>query len=144
MQGAGPRLTLAVATLAGALASARHASAVSFEERPVAAQALYTSIAVVANVVPVVSAFYAPRCLPGYVVCKVTFAGISLIAAAGQLALSGGGDLGQTRAILHRGFAGDWYLTGRHTSGEVAPDVLPEPPPPSSASGPGKWEPPPL
>ena len=141
MRGAGPRLTVGVALLAAALGPVRNAAAVSFAERPMAAQALYTGIAVVANVVPIVSAFYAPRCLPGYVVCKVTFAGMSLIAATGQLVLSGGGDLGQTRAILHRGFAGDWYLTGRHTSREVTPDVLPEPPPPPSEK---EWEPPPL
>jgi hypothetical protein len=72
------------------------------------------------------------------------FAGISLIAAADQLVLSGGGDWPQTRAILHRGFAGDWYLTGRHVSGDVTPEVLPEPPPPPAGSGGGKWEPPPL
>jgi hypothetical protein len=144
MRGAGPCLTVGVALLAAALGSGRHAGAASFGERPAAAQALYTGIAVVANVVPIVAAFYAPRCLPGYVLCKATFAGISLIAAAGQLALSGGGDLVQTRAILHRGFAGDWYLTGRHTSREVTPEVLPDPPPPPSGSGEGKWEPPPL
>jgi len=141
MRGAGPRLTLGVALLAAALGPARHAEAVSFEERPAAARALYTGIAVVANVVPVVSTFYVSRCLPGYVVCKLTFAGMSLIAATGQLVLSGGGDLAQTRGILHRGFAGDWYLTGRHTSREVTPEVLPEPPPPPSEP---KWEPPPL
>lgn len=105
--------------------------------------ALYTGLAVVANVVPIVSTLYAPRCLLGYVFCKATYAGMSVIAAADQLALSGGGDLQQTRGILHRGFAGDWYLTARHTSREVAPEPLPEPPPPAAAEG-GKWEPPPL
>jgi hypothetical protein len=120
---------------------ARSVSAASYE-RSGARRALDTGIAVVANVVPGVSALYAPRCLPGYVLCKAVFAGMSLIAAADQLVLSGGGDLEQTRGILHRGFAGDWYLTGRHVSGEATPEPLPEPPPPSS--GGGKWEPPPL
>src|ERR1044071_864831 len=120
----------------------RSVSAASYEERSGARRALDTGIAVVANVVPGVSALYAPRCLPGYVLCKAVFAGMSLIAAADQLVLSGGGDLEQTRGILHRGFAGDWYLTGRHVSGEATPEPLPEPPPPSS--GGGKWEPPPL
>jgi hypothetical protein len=122
--------------------SVRSASAVSYDQRPAGMRALYTGIAVVANVVPGVSALYAPKCLPGYVVCKVVFAGISVIAAGDQLLMSGGGDLGQTKAILYRGFAGDWYLTGRHVSGDVTPEPLPEPPPP--ASGGGKWEPPPL
>jgi hypothetical protein len=71
------------------------------------------------------------------------FATVSLIAAADQLALSGGGDLAQTRAILHRGFAGDWYLTAKHTSGDVTAQPLPDPPPPPSDSE-GGWQPPPL
>src|SRR5437867_3171220 len=119
------------------------ASAASYEERPGGMRAVYTGIAVIANVVPGVSALYAPRCLPGYVLCKAVFAGMSLIAAADQLALSGGGDLEQTRGILHRGFTGDWYLTGRHVSGDVTPEPLPDPPPVSGSGG-GKWEPPPL
>jgi len=107
-------------------------------------RALYTGVAVVANVTPLVATLYAPRCLPGYVVCKLTYAGLSLAAAADQLVLSGGGDLAQTRAILHRGFAGDWYLTGRHVAGEVEPEPLPEPPAPAPGSGEGGWQPPPL
>src|SRR5206468_3365528 len=105
---------------------------------------LYTGVAVVANVTPFVATLYAPRCLPGYVVCKLTYAGLSLAAAADQLVLSGGGDLAQTRAILHRGFAGDWYLTGRHVAGEVEAEPLPEPPAPAPGSGEGGWQPPPL
>src|SRR5690242_16940082 len=111
------------AALVVALAMAPPASAA--EPSP-ARRALYEAIAVVANVTPFVSVIYAPRCLPGYIVCKATFAGISVLAAADQLALSGGGDLSQTRAILYRGFAGDWYLTGRHIAGEVEPRPLPE------------------
>ena|SRR2546426_5759759 len=120
------------------------ASAAPYEQQSTATRALYTGIAVVANVVPGVSALYAPGCLPGYVLCKAVFAGMSVIGAADQLALSGGGDLDQTRAILHRGFAGDWYLTGRHVSGDMTPEPLPEPAPPSGGGGGGRWEPPPL
>jgi hypothetical protein len=144
MRGAGRRLTLGVAMLAAVTIPAGRAAGTTFEERSPGARALYTGIAVVANVVPVVSTLYAPRCLPGYVVCKVMFAGISFIAASGQIALSGGRDLTQTRAILYRGFAGDWYLTGRHTSGEVTAEVLPDPPSPPAGGEGGQWQPPPL
>ena len=111
-------------------------------DRSAARSALDTGIAVAANVVPGVSALYAPRCLPGYVFCKAIFAAVSVIAAADQLALSGGGDMAQTRGILHRGFAGDWYIGTRHVRGEATPEPLPDPPPPSSSGG--QWEPPPL
>src|SRR6059036_2060600 len=133
-----------VAALATCVAGAGAASAARYDEQPFGVRALYTGVAVVANVTPVVSALYAPRCLPGYVVCKLTYAGLSLAAAADQLVLSGGGDLAQTCAILHRGFAGDWYLTGRHVAGEVEPEPLPEPPAPAPESGGGGWQPPPL
>jgi hypothetical protein len=116
------------------------AGAASYAEQSAAKRTLDTGVAVVASVVPVVSTLYAPRCLLGYVFCKAVFAAMSAIAAADQLVFSGGGDMAQTRGILHRGFAGDWVLTGRHVSGEVEPQVLPDPPPPST----GGWEPPPL
>ena len=135
-------LTLAVLLLTANLAGTAHAT--SYEERGPAMRALLTSVAMVANVVPGVSAIYAHSCLPGYVLCKLTFAAFSVIAAGDQLAFSGGGDLDQTRAILHRGFAGDWYLTGRHVSGDLKPEPLPEPAPPKAGGGGGKWEPPPL
>src|SRR5262249_51342675 len=79
--------------------------AASYDEASPGKRALYTSIATVANVVPGVSTLYAPTCLPGYVLCKGVFAFFSVVAAADQLVVSGGGDLEQTRAILHRGFA---------------------------------------
>jgi hypothetical protein len=65
------------------------------------------------------------------VLCKALFAGASVVLAGGQIVLSGGGDLAQTRAILYRGFAGDWFLTWRHTAGEREPRPLPDPPPPA-------------
>jgi len=111
-------------------------------ERSPARSALDTGIAVVANVVPGVSTLYAPRCLLGYVFCKGIFAVVSVIAAGDQLVLSGGGDMTQTRGILHRGFAGDWYIGARHVRGEATPEPLPDPPPPPSSGG--TWEPPPL
>jgi len=98
-------------------------------------------LTVAANVVPVLSAVYAPQCLPGYVVCKLALAGMSLIAAAGQIGLAGG-VTDQTRAILYRGLGGDWYLTPRHVSGEIQAEPLPDPPPPEGTSEPDEYEPP--
>jgi hypothetical protein len=103
----------------------------------------YSVLAGVANVVPGVSALYAPTCLPGYIVCKLSFAAVSVVAAADQLLLSGWNHTDQTRAILYRGFAGDWILTSRHVSGEAKADPLPNPPAPVQ-SGDGEWTPPPL
>jgi len=151
-EGAGPRYTALVRSRAGFVAtllaltivSPTARAATTWEEKPAGKRALYTTVAAVANVVPVVSTLYAPHCLPGYVLCKAVYAFFSLVGAGGQLALSGGQDLEQTRAILHRGFAGDWYLTGRHVSGEITPEPLPEPPPRSGGGGGEKWEPPPL
>ena len=115
--------------------------ATSYEERSLGARAWYTTVAMVANLVPGVSALYAPRCLPGYYLCKVGFAGAATIAAVGQLAISGGGDLAQTRALLYRGWSGDWFLTGEHIAGDKTPQPLPEAPPPAAEGG---WQPPPL
>jgi hypothetical protein len=98
---------------------------------------------VVANVVPVVSTIYAPRCLPGYVLCKLLFAGTSLVAGTEQLVTSGGADWAQTRAILHGGFGGDWILTGAHVAGDRTPEPWPEPRPPAAETR-GDWQPPPL
>ena len=131
------------AALVACFAGPGAARAAGYDQQSPAKRALYTGVAVVANVTPFVSALYAPTCLPGYVVCKLSFAGLSLAAAADQLVLSGGGDLAQTRAILHRGFAGDWYLTGRHVAGDAEPQPLPEPAAPAPESG-GGWQPPPL
>src|SRR5262249_32890777 len=112
-------------------ASAVYAQA-GFADRPAWQRVGYTALAGVENVVPITSAFAAPKCLPGYILCKASFAGFSLIAAAEHVILPGGADMGQTRAILHRGFAGDWYLTGAHAAGDATPDVLPDPGPVAS------------
>jgi hypothetical protein len=119
------------------------ANAAEPSRRPLAPEVLLTTVAVVANVTPVVSSVYAPQCLPGYVFCKALFASVSVLAAVDHLVLSGGADSAQTRAILHRGFAGDWLLTARHIAGEDTAQPLPEPPPPVS-EGDGGWQPPPL
>ena len=123
--------TVMAAAVAASLAGGVTAANVPWEERSAVERVWYTAGAVVANLTPV-SALYAPRCLPGYLLCKLSFAGASVLAAADQLVFSGGGDLAQTRAILYRGFAGDWVLTPRHVAGEARPEPLPEPPPPGA------------
>lgn len=124
-----------------------HAHAVAYEDRSGVQRAGYTAVAVVYNVIPITAAVrwpstpvaIAPRCLPGYLLCKFSFAAVSVIAAGEQLVMSGGSDLAQTRAILHRGFAGDWLITGRHVAEDREADVFPDPGP--ARSGPGESPP---
>ena len=137
----GPRFRLASAGLL--MVAAAQPAAGAWEERSAISRGLYTTAAMVANVTPIVSAMVAKECLPGYLVCKVSFAFVSGIAAVEQLVVSGGADREQTRAILYRGFAGDWFLTGRHVTGDAHPEPWPQPPP-SRGSGHGGFEPPPL
>lgn len=111
------------------------ALAESYEDKSAGMRALYTTAAVIANVLPIASAFVAPRCLPGYIVCKFSFAMLSLVAAGETLAISGGADKEQPKAILYRGFSGDWFLTGRHVAGDATPEVYPEAPPPTDTGG---------
>jgi hypothetical protein len=101
----------------------------AYEDRPAWQRAGYSVLAGIYNVVPIASAFAEPRCLPGYILCKFSFAAFSVIAAGEQIVLSGGADMNQTRAILHRGFAGDWIVTGRQAAGDATPQVLPDPGP---------------
>ena len=119
-----PRLTrmLAVAAMVGIAMPAQ----AGWEDRSTGERVGYTALAAVQNVVPVTSAFAAPRCLPGYIPCKFSFAFFSVVAAGEQLLMSGGADLEQTKALVNRGFGGDWYLTGAHAAGDVTPEVLPE------------------
>jgi hypothetical protein len=133
--------------LAAVLVPASLVRAAPYEQQSTTRRAVYTTVAMAANVLPVLSALYAPRCLSGYVVCKLVFAGVSLIAAAEQVFLSGDAHHAQTRAILYRGLAGDWYLTGAHIAGDRTPQPLPEPPPPvveDRSGAEGDWEPPPI
>ncbi len=124
-------LALTVVLGSAGIASDVHAA---FEDRPAWQRAGYTVLAGIENVVPIASSLAAPRCLLGYVLCKGTFAGFSLVVAGEHLLWSGGADLDQTRAILRRGFGGDWVLTGRHAAGDATPEVLPDPGPASPPS----------
>lgn len=120
------------------------ALAAGYEDRSAGMRALYTAAAVIANVVPIASAFVAPRCLPGYILCKLSFAGLSVIAAGESLAISGGADKEQPKALLYRGFSGDWFLTGRHVAGDATPEVYPEAPPPRDTGTDDEFVPPPI
>lgn len=135
--------TAAVALFGLTAPAAAHAETSAWEQRSPAARALYTAGAVVANIVPITSAFVAPRCLPGYILCKLSFAGLSVLAAAESIVMSGGADDEQPLAILHRGFTGDWVLTGAHVSGDETPDPYPDAPPPAGGDG-GGFTPPPI
>lgn len=137
-----PRKSVCLVLLVICLLSPRPGACDSYEEQSAARRALYTAGAVIANVLPGVSALVSPLCLPGYLLCKLSFAGFSLFAAAEQFTLGGDADTDQTRAILYRGFQGDWYLTGRHIAGYATAQPWPDPPPPQEhGSG---FVPPPL
>ena len=84
----------------------------------------HTAAAVVANVIPVASVFVEERCLPGYIVCKISFWGISVIAAIEQVVVGGNAD--GARATLDRGFGGDWVVTGEHIATGRKPELYPE------------------
>ena len=124
---------LAGATLVIAVLASSQAARAEFDDRPGWQRAGYTALAGVENVVPIVSAVAAPRCLQGYLLCKATFAGLSVVTAAEHLLFTGGSDMAQTKAVLHRGFAGDWILTPRHAAGDAEPQVLPDPGPVSQS-----------
>lgn len=124
---------------------ARSAAArVAYEERPFYQRAALTAGAAVLNVTPVLSGLVAPQCLPGYVLCKVGFAVFNTAVAEVHLLMSGFGDMAQTRAILYRGWAGDWYLTGRDLAGDHVPQPYPDPPPAEHRGSHGGFVPPPL
>lgn len=123
--------TLLGVTMTGPVALADR---IPLEDRPAYQQAGYEVMAVVANFVPFVSAIYAPKCLPGYIVCKLGFAGFNTLAAGAQLITSGGADLEQTKAILERGYGGDWILTSEDIAGDRTPQPYPDPAPPATKS----------
>ena len=87
--------------------------------------------AVAVNTLPVASAVMEPKCLQGHILCKLTFAAFGVIVAGETLVLGGGSDLAQPKAVLYRGFSGDWVVTPQDIAGDTRPDVLPEPPPPA-------------
>ena len=130
--------------LSAHLASGGSAIGGTFEDRSPTARALYTTGAVIANILPIASAVVAPQCLPGYIVCKLWFAGFSLVAAGEQLVFSGGAKTDQAKAILYRGFSGDWILTGAHVAGDANAAPWPQPAPPAHDATEGGFEPPPL
>ncbi len=124
-----------VLTIVLCLAPLTARAGVPWEQRSLGMRALLTSVAVAADVMPGLSAIYAKQCLPGYIVCKTVFAIGSLMFATEQFAFSGGNDTGQTKAILYRGFEGDWFLNGRHVNGDTTPQPWPDPPSTRTASG---------
>jgi hypothetical protein len=113
----------------------------AYDDMSAARRAGYTTLAVVENVVPIASTLATPRCIQGYVLCKFTFAFAGLLTAGEQLLMSGGSDLEQTRSLFHRGFGGDWFVTGRHAAGDVEPQILPDPGPATPAPDAGSAEP---
>jgi hypothetical protein len=127
-----------------ALWAPARARAGSFEDSSTAKRMLYTAGAVTANVLPVAGSLVEPKCLPGYFFCKLTFAFGSVLFAGETLAMSGGAESDQSRAILYRGFSGDWWVTPRDIAGDRHPDVLPTPPPAAEGgAGSGGFVPPP-
>jgi hypothetical protein len=128
------RIVASTIVLLAATIGAPNVGFPAWDDRPATQRAAATAAAAAANVVPIASAFVAPRCLQGYILCKLSFAGLSLVAAGEQLFFSGGSDVAQTKAILHRGFAGDWILTGEHVAGDAEPQVLPDPGPATAAT----------
>lgn len=132
--------------LAGVLSTGTGTLAASLEELSSGRRALYTARAVAANVVPGVSATVEPRCIQGYILCKASFAAFSVVAALESLVMSGGSDREQPRAILSKGFTGDWVVTPRDVAGDTRPELLPEVASPASGDGKGgsDFVPPPL
>jgi hypothetical protein len=139
------RRRMAVMLLGGMLGGATVAQGVPYEELSSGRKALATSKAVAVNTLPVASGLEEPKCLQGYILCKLTFALFSVVAAGESLAMSGGADLAQPRGILYRGFSGDWVVTPRDMAGESKPEILPEAPPPAPGEKKsGEFVPPPL
>ncbi|HXJ34272.1 MAG TPA: hypothetical protein VMS22_09570 [Candidatus Eisenbacteria bacterium] len=129
-------LPLLAALLLGVVTIASRAHAAPYDERSTAEKAGFTTAAAIMNVIPITATFVAPRCLPGYVFCKIAFAGISVVGAAEHVFLAGPVDDGQVESILYKGFAGDWYVTGRNVAGDVNAEPLPNAPTPAAAPAP--------
>jgi len=90
----------------------------------------YGVAAVAMNVVPVVSVFASQRCLPGYIACKLSFAGMGLVASATQLVA--GGDVEGSRRTAARAISGDWVVLPRHLEHGIKADPYPEAAPANS------------
>jgi hypothetical protein len=112
----------AIATLA--LVAMPSASMADGDESGESPTFLDSTAAVVTNVVPISSAFVQPRCITGYVLCKLSFAGLSVLAAGEQILL--GGDVKGASATLGRGFRGDWVVRPSDIASGRKPVVYPE------------------
>src|SRR5262245_25939167 len=139
------RLTVTL-LLAFAMGRGTVVQAVPFEELSAGRRALYTARAVAANTLPGASSLVEPKCLAPYIMCKFVFAAFSVVAAGESMVMSGGRDIPQAKAVLDRGFSGDWYVTPRAVAGETKVDVLPQAAPPAEGEEkPGAgFKPPPL
>jgi hypothetical protein len=139
----GAQKLLCVAVIGGLLtAGVSPASAITWEERSAGSRAWYTALAVVANVLPIASAFVEPKCIQGYILCKLTWASIGVITGAESAIMSGGQDPGEAGTQVKRGYEGDWFLTGSDVAGDTTPQVFPEIAAPSTDDG--GFEPPPI
>jgi len=119
------RQTMVVVAMVGlALAATPSASVAGDGESGESLTIWDSTAAVVVNVVPISSAFVQPRCITGYVLCKLSFAGLSVLAAGEQILL--GGDVDGARATLGRGFHGDWVVRPSHIARGRKPVVYPE------------------
>jgi hypothetical protein len=78
------------------------------------------------NVLPVVSVRASQRCLPGYILCKLSFAGMGLAASGAQIFF--GGDVAGARRTAGRALGGDWVVMPRHLETGIKPDPYPEAP----------------
>ena len=85
---------------------------------------LYGAGAFAANVIPGVSVWASDRCLPGYVVCKLQFAGLGTLGALAQLFW--GGDVDGAQTTLARAYGGDWVVTPRQLATGNGADPYPE------------------
>ncbi len=132
-----------VAIIVLAVGRAAVSRAVPLEDRSGGARALATAGAVAANTLPVVPTYVEPRCLLPYVLCKLTFAILGVAGAGESLVMSGGSDMAQPRALIHRGVGGDWFVTPRDMVGETKPDLLPDVAPPRGDDKSGGFVPPP-
>jgi hypothetical protein len=118
-----PKTIRLVALLTAMLAAAP--VAVRADEVGVGRRIWYGVAAAALNVLPVVSIHASQRCLPGYVVCKLSFAGMGLIAAGTQLVV--GGDLKGAERTVRRAVGGDWLVLPRHLATGTNADPYPEP-----------------
>jgi len=94
-------------------------------EAPTFGRRLWYGVSATAmNILPIVSVFASQRCLPGYIACKLSFAGMGLVASGTQLVA--GGDIKGARRTAERAFGGDWVVLPKHLANGTKPDPYPE------------------